>query len=157
MHIVLTAFAGFFLIGSIIAWWRAVHFSDRAADTAEEVQEACIALRTEAVRITATERELEALRRELRKLSGKFYASQREQPDDDPPPVSERDTAPPVVAPFCANYGQAQIEGPNSKAARCECDYCAEMRARRDLSRAQLVPKTVQGQAALAKLNASKP
>lgn len=44
---------------------------------------------------------------------------------------------------FCENYLKAQVEGPRSPAAACECDYCNEQRAARAEFRAQKIPATV--------------
>lgn len=37
----------------------------------------------------------------------------------------------------CPNYALAQLEGPGSKAATCECEYCEFMREQRDMFRAE--------------------
>lgn len=117
-------------------------------------------LRASTGRITGLEGSVDSLTQQLQKLRGTFYAfkAAAEPPDfadfDDhkrPNPV-----VPEVRSPFCANYGQAQIEGPLSPAARCECGYCEEMRQRRSELRARHVPKTAQGQARMAKVNAGR-
>lgn len=116
----------------------------------------------ERARVTVCERELDALRRELRKLAGKFYASQREHDDDefaqrqrgiDHPNSGDLEEQ----VEFCENYGSAQLLGPASAAAQCQCGYCLTRRSERDAMRKASVPKTVQGQARLATLNAGKP
>jgi hypothetical protein len=84
-------------------------------------------------RVITCEGAIEALNAQQRKLSGKFHQSlQSKQP--------ESQTAI-VEAPFCANFGQAQLEGPNSRPAACECAYCVQRRAQRDELRKQLVPR----------------
>ena len=119
-----------------------------------EVQ--ALKLRAERDRVTTLERELESLRRELRGLAGKFYAARRErEPDDEP--MSRSDTAQHAIpGSVCDNWTAAQREGPLSEAASCECAYCVARRAARTAFRAAAVPKTVQAQAELAKLNAGK-
>lgn len=88
-------------------------------------------LRTERDRVTVCERELDALRRQLQKLSGKFYAAQREAT---PEPL---DSNPPAPAVVCENWGLAQQQGPRSEAASCECDYCVGRRRDRRAFRNQ--------------------
>lgn len=119
-------------------------------------------LRSERDRVTVLERELDSLRRELRKLSGKFYASLREREEEQLFEETPEPTEPPLVPePFpshsCENWIAAQTLGPMSQQARCECEYCTFRRNQRRALREALVPRTVQAQAELAKLNAGKP
>lgn len=118
-----------------------------------KAEASALRLRAERERVTTLEREVESLRRELRSLSGKFYAEKRERE-----PVSSSDTGQHAIAgSVCDNWTAAQREGPLSEAASCECAYCVSRRAARAAFRATAVPKTVQAQAAAAKLNAGKP
>lgn len=162
MHTVLTVSSGLILAACI---WAAVvvqRIVDQCHQHALKAESAALKLRDERARVTVLERDVEALRRELRKLSGKFYATLREA---EAVAESREDSGEQLAtvhaevprAPFCPNYGQAQIEGPQSPAAACECGYCVEMRARREQFRSLAVPRTVRGQAELAKLNAGKP
>lgn len=168
MHILLMACSFVALLGCLWTFTRAQRVADDAAESERQAQRTALKLTEDRTRLTAAEREIETLRRELRKLSGKFYAAMREAEEEAAELEDQREAAPPYVigardatgglfAPVCENYQQAQVEGPQSAAARCECRYCLEMRQRRAAVRSALVPKTVQGQAALAKLNAGKP
>ena len=111
----------------------------------------------ERARVTVCERELDALRRELRKLAGKFYATQREYELAQEAGSDLMATDAEEQVEFCENYGSAQLLGPASAAAQCQCGYCLTRRQERDAMRKASVPKTVQGQARLATLNAGKP
>lgn len=122
MEILFTACSFVALLGCVLAYTRSEREAETSATHCRNAERAAMSLRTERDRVTVLERETEALRRELRKLSGKFYASQREHEqvldiiqDADDPPV-------------CENYAVAQREGPKSTAASCECDYCTRRR-----------------------------
>lgn len=93
-------------------------------------------LRAERDRVTVLERELDALRRQLQKLSGKFYAAQRaqEEPADSNPTAI---TDPLALHPYCKNWGDAQHLGPTSDAAKCKCGYCELKREQRRAFRNQ--------------------
>lgn len=82
---------------------------------------------------------------QLQKLRGQFYALKAALEDPSPPPPPPPDSQQRLFAdtpPLCENWNLAQREGPLSPAARCDCNYCAEMRHRRDLARKELIPKT---------------
>jgi len=109
-------------------------------------------------RITSMEGTLDSLTQQLQKLRGQFYAFKSAVEDgaypveNDPPypHYSERKEQPRLFAdspPVCENYARAQVEGPQSTAARCDCNYCADMRHRRDEVRKALIPKTAAAQA----------
>jgi hypothetical protein len=93
-------------------------------------------------RVVALEGAHESLLAQHRKLSGKFHAQAALNARHDEEAVEEVSERPTLSSPFCANYGQAQLEGPRSPAARCECGYCSEMRYRRDATKSALLPKT---------------
>jgi hypothetical protein len=156
MHIVLTICSGFILIAVALALQRITRLVGQCEDHANDAEAAKIAMIEDRHRITALERDVLALRRELRKLSGKFYAEQRmrEPPDDDDDYPGDVD---PAQGPVCENWTASQTLGPGSSQAGCECGYCLMRRFERQALRAALVPKTVQGQAETARLNASKP
>jgi len=143
------------LTGCVLALTRTEKLYDGCRELRDEIERICGKVAEERSRLTGLERDVDALRRELRKLSGKFYAAQRAEEDDagswDAP------LAHAIPASICDNWSVAQIAGPNSDAASCECSYCVGRRAERRALRAALVPKTVQGQAEVAKLNAGKP
>jgi hypothetical protein len=155
-----------------VAWWRTIHHADRAHDRYEECEEIAVGLRAERDRITVAERDTDALRRELRKLSGKFYAAQREAeepPDDELQAArghadamleqSGRDPGGPGV---CENWTMAQTHGPTFdfngvRCSACDCAYCSARRAHREAQRRALVPKGAQATAQTARVNAAKP
>jgi hypothetical protein len=47
-----------------------------------------------------------------------------------------------AVGAGCENFALAQLEGPTSAAASCECDYCVSMREARSRVKAALTPKS---------------
>jgi len=55
----------------------------------------------------------------------------------------------------CENWEVAQREGPTSRAASCECAYCDAKREPKKRLRNLEVPRTIRGQAKLAKDNGS--
>lgn len=159
------------LVACAVLARRAERHANKAYDWYEDTVRHATHLRAERGRVTVLERELEALRRELRKLSGKFYADLKAREDDQ---LFEEDadaTAAKYFEPFgettvadihnrfpvCEKWAVAQAEGPRSDAAKCECLYCLARRAERRRLRGELVPRTVQGQAELARLNGDKP
>lgn len=155
------------LTGCVLALTRCERLYEGARDTLRDVERHCSKIAEERSRLTGLERDLDALRRELRKLSGNFYAFrtkvEEELPEDDELErlgygdgnVDRRAFA--LAGSICDNWSIAQRDGPKSDAASCECSYCVGRRAERRALRAALVPKTVQGQAETAKLNAGKP
>lgn len=156
MHVILTVCAGLILGLCALIHHSVVKWADKALESQRLCERTAMALRAERDRVTVLERETDALRRELRKLAGKFYAAQREveEPADSNPPAI---TDPLALHPYCENYGRAQAQGPLSEAARCACGYCEAKRQQKKAFRDQAVPRTVQGQAELARLNAGKP
>lgn len=105
-------------------------------------------------RLIALEGAHESLLLQHQKLAGKFHAAQRENsetsenvPSREPPSVGPAPAGlrSPASAfrenvPYCANWQAGQVGGPLSEAARCECDYCNEMRARRAVAKSELMP-----------------
>lgn len=160
MHIALTVCSGLILVCVFYLLLLVSKQADRALTARDEVETALFRIREDRARITTNERELDALRRELRKLAGKFYAAQRtfeEQVEDMVADASDPFDEPPPDGVACENWIAAQSLGPTSDEAKCECKYCLARRAERRALRAALVPRTVQGQAEVAKLNAGKP
>lgn len=156
MHIVLTICSAVILCLCFFVAWVCTRRADETARACELAEEIAARLRSERDRVTVSERELDALRRELRKLSGKFYASQREQVDEEPDENLD-EQVPDDWHAVCENYQRAQTDGPGSKAAACECSYCLAARVLRARARALLVPKGVRATADVAKLNAGQP
>lgn len=103
-------------------------------------------------RISQLEQGLENLIGQHRRLSGKFYQMQDRvsERDTEPEPSHEYDAVQVVT---CENFLAAQIEGPMSKAARCDCAYCNWQRAERARTRATLLPKTAAAQGETARKN----
>lgn len=155
MHIVFTALQLVILSFGVYLVWRAGDHERSALDTLHDIEATALKLRAERDRVTVAERELDALRRELRKLSGKFYAAQREAEVAAALGVDLGDEFGQLD--ICENWAVAKVEGPTSAAAQCQCNYCLAQRAQRDAQRRALVPPTVRGQAEAAKLNAGKP
>lgn len=180
MHIMLIGSAilipSLLVIACLLLTLRAERYADAANECAMSMQRTVGKLNSERARVTVCERELEALRRELRKLSGKFYAELRAREDEadkdfaaiaelaeegletqrwyfDAPHIARMEDRFPV----CENWALAKQQGPTSAAAKCACAYCDAQRAERARLRGELVPRTVQGQAELARLNAGKP
>lgn len=119
---------------AFVAWANA----QRANDAQAACARAAGKLNAMAGRVIALEGALESLTAQHRKLSGKFHAKNSETPA--PPdvglaPAELRTPAPP----FCANWHDGQRDGPMSEAASCECDYCSEMRFRRNQMKLDLL------------------
>jgi hypothetical protein len=93
-------------------------------------------------RLDGVETEIAALRSGLARVRGKVYA--------EPKPVLMQESMT-FASDVCENWHIAQVDGPGSDAARCECDYCLGRRAIRESERARLVPKSNAGRVALAK------
>lgn len=155
------------LVACAVLARRAERHANKAYDWYEDTVRHATHLRAERGRVTVLERELEALRRELRKLSGKFYAElaaiERDRDESAETLEAQDELAYGTVAqfqnrfPVCENWTLAKEQGPRSEAAKCTCAYCEAQRAERARLRGALVPKTVQGQAELARLNGDKP
>jgi septal ring factor EnvC (AmiA/AmiB activator) len=174
LQILFTALA----VVCVFACFLAVTRTDRTLDRCKDWADQCASDRGELLedrhRLTSVERDVAALRRELRKLSGKFYSTlsaieEREADEFDASYDRDQDAAGDSdrqldafagiqnLEAQCENWKAAQTLGPSSDAAKCECVYCLSKRAERRALRSALVPKTVQGQAELARLNSGKP
>lgn len=139
MHIILTVCSGLILVGTVLAWWRCVTWADAAAAAVRDCEAQALAFRSQTSRVLELERELATLTREVRKLSGKFYAMRREVEEAQ----EELQLPAPENAPVCENWQRAQDEGPRSAAAKCECDYCDLQRSKRAALRRAQLPKNV--------------
>lgn len=160
MDILYTAIALVILTGCVLSLTRAERIYDRLREIRDDIEVTCAKIAEERSRLTGLERDVDALRRELRKVAGKFYASQREIEDEEREWVENYEanvSQHAIPASICDNWTAAQREGPQSEAASCECAYCVGRRAERRAFRAAAVPKTVQAQGEMAKLNAGKP
>lgn len=138
MNIVLT-------VTALIAALAAVLFALHAHKAASRCETHANRLRGALGTIKGHDGAIDSLTQQLQKLRGQFHAFKAQHEHAELPPV---ETYAPELrrhepASFCANYGQAQIEGPLSPAAQCECGYCEEMRERRRAFRAAEVPRTV--------------
>jgi ABC-type nickel/cobalt efflux system permease component RcnA len=143
------------------AWfvWAASRHAEDAERSAEGVRHA-------RAKIIALDAALESLEAQHKKLNGRFYALRQEldiEGADTENAVMHRaaHNAGPVLPLdsliVCEQWQLAQQDGPSSPAAQCQCAYCMRRRAERERARNELVPKTVRGQAEMAKLNAGKP
>ncbi|HET9350979.1 MAG TPA: hypothetical protein VFO02_06550, partial [Burkholderiales bacterium] len=151
MNILFTALALAAFCGCLLALQRALKAADLAHGHYLKAEAQTLTLKAERDRVTVLERDTEALRRELRKLSGKFYASRRDMPfcghaDRDGNGVCrycgdrEPSRAEQLVATKpCDNWIAAQTEGPRSEAARCECLYCMTQRRIRATEKAAIL------------------
>ena len=83
MNILLTILALLIPAASIYAAYYAHAACDDAHGWFLKAEAAALRLRTERDRVTVAEREIDALRRELRKLSGKFYAELQRREDEE--------------------------------------------------------------------------
>lgn len=109
--------------------------------------------------LEALEARLDVNESSLRKLAGRFYVTLRK----DRAEIHEEGYPVPGAGlqrrgvfghepgnGGCDNWALAQLEGPQSKAARCECDYCEQMRRARATVKAALVPRGAQAVAKFA-------
>lgn len=139
MHILLTALCAFFTLLSTMLVWACYRHAERANDAQLACGRAAGKLNAMAGRVIALEGALETLGAQHRKLSGKFHAAK----DSETPRPADVGSAPAGLrtpAPYCDNFQMAQLQGPQSDAASCECGYCVEMRARRSAIKAELLP-----------------
>lgn len=143
MNTVLTVCSGLILIACAFALQRCIFHADRLLQMRQRLEDIDTKVGVLDIKGENTLKQLQSLR-------GRFYAITAPPPitdldDDDDDGDERRPPLLPLASPFCANFGQAQLEGPTSPAARCECGYCGEMRARRaaarsaDLARARLL------------------
>jgi hypothetical protein len=118
-------------VAALVAVLAAAH-AHVSSDRAQREGKRIGALRA---RVMTMDALLESLQHQQRKLSGRFYANLAKE--------FEVIVTPQTPAPkVCANWAEAQLEGPQSTFASCECDYCSVMRAERERVRRELVPKS---------------
>jgi len=150
MHIVLTICSALLAAATVFFAVRAAQYSARCDFQARRLSAAM-------GRLTGLEGTADSLTTQVQKLRGQFHAYKAANA---PPYECVVDRAPERSEInqdfFCENYAQAQVSGPSSEFASCQCTYCMAMRARREASRQALVPKTAQGQATLARISAGK-
>lgn len=102
----------------------------------------------------ALEAKLDKFQAKLKSLEGRFYAErhkreEREDSDDEPRlgygdgnkdqqflPLAAGTL---LASAQCENWTQAQVDGPRSKAAECECAYCIGARAARRAQKAAIL------------------
>lgn len=151
MHMLFTAFTIIFpalcLVGAVLAYIRSAINADKAEISHRAAQRVYMLLREDSSRITALERDVATLRRELRKLSGRFYSGASYASESsarngrDVPAVRKAAGVGVIVeaapAAVCANYAIAQSDGPGSDAAKCGCAYCEGRRLAKDQFRSQ--------------------
>lgn len=150
-----------------------VWFTFAASRHSEDAERSAESLRHMRAKLISLDAAFESLEAQHKKLNGRFYALRQELDFEGADAESEASTMerrregswnalrggplPLDAQTVCEQWAIAQRDGPHSPAARCECAYCTERRAHRERQRNALVPKTVQGQAEMAKLNAGKP
>jgi len=150
-----TAFVLLCALASVAGAWSAWRHAGDARSARDD-------LRTQKSKLTAQEAQTEVLAHQLAKLRGQFFAfkkqaDEREEDRDDREEEyglgveAAQFAASPTAWTPCENFKLAQVEGPQSKAASCECLYCSRQRRARGALRAALIPKTASGQAARTK------
>lgn len=91
---------------------------------------------------TALEGQHEKLLGRLKTLEGRFYATRG-------PIAEESQTVTPMkrvdAEPACENWLQAQVDGPRSVAASCECDFCVRQREQRAREKAAILALHAKG------------
>lgn len=155
MHTVLT-------IVAVLASALAVIYAFACARERVECEKYANALREARAIITGLEGAFVSVNGQLQKLRGQFFAFKAEVeqtalPLADATVQGLQETAARHENLLqCENWRTAQVEGPKSPAAACDCVYCETMRQARSAFRAAVVPKTAQAQSKLAKVNGSK-
>lgn len=135
MYILFTALEVACLFGAFYALTRCIKSLDDTHKAEFRIEKTGLALAAERHRIASCERELATMTRWLQKLEGKFNASQRDLGQRDAEERIADAHVQLISAPYCENYEIAQREGPTSKAAACECNYCKGRRAAKDAFR----------------------
>lgn len=96
-----------------------------------------LTLKGQVDRVTIVERDVEALRRELRKLSGRVYAEIQRRAEEPNEERLELELPSPIGA--CDNWTKALTDGPRSTASKCECPFCTAMRTQRRAEKAAIL------------------
>jgi len=132
------------LIASAVCAWRTRRHADRAESAARKLEHA-------RGRLVSLESAFDSLERAHKKLSGRFYARRAETVDVEHIQHQEEQAARALndsgAFGICNNWRIAQVEGPFSEAAACECDFCVQTRQARAQIRAE-VRKTFPSHAA---------
>lgn len=120
----------------------------KASRDADDAHDQAWKIRKSAGAIEILRDDMDAITKRMSKLAGRFYRNLQDEPEpDDPAPVLV--TPPPGnwenangqrIA--CENWSAAQLDGPGSAAAMCDCGYCEAMRRARHDAKAALVPKS---------------
>jgi len=101
---------------------------------AERARHEATKLRLARETVHEVELAVESLRKQLASLRGKFYATK-----EAPPLVVQPGLPQPGDLPACDNWLAAQLEGPRSRAAACDCRYCLEQRHHRAQQKAAIL------------------
>lgn len=108
-------------------------------NSATDAENEARSLRVMRGRIIALEAAHESLHQRHQKLAGKYYASAANADATVERCPNTQDFVGDEHAPgWCENYGLAQVQGPQSKAAKCECAFCEHMREQRAALRKSL-------------------
>lgn len=118
----------------VAVWWGLF-----ARSEARAVSRTAKRLDTMRGRFIALEAAFDSLEASHRKLTGQFHAAKRELiAADEEREFQEEARGPLPDVTVCDNYKLAQLQGPMSEAASCECDYCLRKRSERAAIRAEL-------------------
>lgn len=109
--------------------WRAGEYAKRAELSANRLMQ----MRG---RLIGVEGAVSTLDTRIRALNGKVARERRDdaRPDNFPPTLPLQ-----VPTDICDNWADAQVHGPMSPAARCDCAYCTAMRAARRTEKAAIL------------------
>lgn len=109
-----------------------------AQDVAHDLRSARAKVIAQEAMLGALEAKVDKLGARLRSAEGYYHATKVPlQPSTDVKRVE--------AVPACENWLQAQIDGPRSTAASCECDYCTEQREQRAREKAAILALHAKG------------
>jgi hypothetical protein len=137
------------ICAALCGWFAYIATSARDSCAHSEAR-----LQTQRGRIVGLAGALENLHAQHRKLAGRVYADKQwrdarasggdfTREDWEAHGVKLDNPTHTLVGVVCDNWRIAQVEGPTSQAARCECAYCVEARANRAHVRSQLLKNGV--------------
>lgn len=129
-----TALSTIVLLGCFWAFWATTQALARvlvAADRLERMRST----------VSGHDARIESQHAQLNQVRGMVYALRRR---DEPEPQAP--TGPSGLSyDACENWRTAQLEGPTSRAATCECAYCTSMRDARAAVKRAMLPGTLPG------------
>lgn len=137
MNWIPTALSTVLFLGSAWAFWKAFSILEAVSRTERRFGAALGQLKGHEARLDSQESQ-------LNKLRGMVYAVKRELAEEEPEPAAPSTTAHPNPDAWltpCENWKLAQLDGPGSRAAACECGYCTSMRAEKERVRKLFRPR----------------